>query len=371
VVKLSRLDDFTTGIEDQLSRDLDSGIYGTGFQATLLSGSRSLVCEIQGGTDGCGRPVGRDTLFPIHCAGKPLVAILIAELVAAGALAYDSDLTDCLDTQIDYATVKLGQLLDHSAGLHRATAVQDVRLNEVARQSLAARSMPPQGWDPARHAAYSEVTAWKLLGMVLERSSKKSLPTLVDDLIARVGATGEMYFGFTPCQFEENYSRIGINVAYDGLEVVPCLAERTRRMCVLREPGYSVYASTTGIAKLYAAVMMKVVSDGPSPLRLDRRTALRMTSAARPSRRDRTLQRVCGFGYGFMTQLEEHMFGRRVSAQAFGHSGRNGTCFAFADPVLDLVVSAHWNGIADATTVVDTHRPHLVEKIYRDLQLET
>jgi CubicO group peptidase (beta-lactamase class C family) len=81
---------------------------------------------------------------------------------------------------------------------------------------------------------------------------------------------------------------------------------------------------------------------------------------------DVVLDRVCAYGLGFMTRLEQHAFGDGCSPQSFGHSGHVGTSFAFADPERSLAVGVVFNGIVDYEMAF-VRRRGLLRALYRDL----
>jgi hypothetical protein len=81
---------------------------------------------------------------------------------------------------------------------------------------------------------------------------------------------------------------------------------------------------------------------------------------------DVVLDRVCPYGLGFMTSLEQHAFGDMCGPASFGHSGNVGTSFAFADPDRDLAVGVVFNGLVGYEAAF-LRRRAIVRSLYLDL----
>ena len=83
-------------------------------------------------------------------------------------------------------------------------------------------------------------------------------------------------------------------------------------------------------------------------------------TANEPRRWDRSLKRSCSFGGGWLTDLESHGFGSRLSPSAFASVGLTGMTCCWAEPELDLVVAYHLCGVSDTSITIDWLRPAVV-----------
>ena len=93
------------------------------------------------------------------------------------------------------------------------------------------------------------------------------------------------------------------------------------------------------------------------------------TSTVRPPTYDRVLDRVCPYGLGFMSSLEQHAFGMDCSPESFGHAGYAGASFGFADPARELSVGVIFNGVVGYESAF-LRRRALTRALYADLEEE-
>jgi CubicO group peptidase (beta-lactamase class C family) len=135
-------------------------------------------------------------------------------------------------------------------------------------------------------------------------------------------------------------------------------------------PAHGGYTTARDLARFYDALLERLADSTGSEASNDalpRPDVLRMfCSTARPPVYDEVLDRVCPYGLGFMTELDQHAFGDDCSPSSFGHSGNVGASFAFADPERDVAVGVVFNGLVgyDAAFL---RRKALLRALYLDL----
>lgn len=160
--------------------------------ATLASATAGVLCR------GSTRPVEHESRFHLGSTTKTLTALLVAQLVAEGALRWDTTLGQALEDlgmHDDYRRVSVRQLLLNRSGV---IAMQDstkedpgvsealwqripaelsdgtAQRTEVAR--LALRRAPL--FTPGTRSVYSNV-GWSILGLVAERAAGRSFEELL------------------------------------------------------------------------------------------------------------------------------------------------------------------------------------------------
>jgi CubicO group peptidase (beta-lactamase class C family) len=328
-----------------------------------------VVADVAVGVEATGRPVTPDTLFAVYCAAKPLVALGIARLLDAGCLDLDDDLGTLLPgrTCAGLEPVRLREVLNHTAGLHRHLVITMGFLSPGRREEAVLSTPPPPGWRQGVDAGYSEYGGWHVLGLVIEAVAGAPVGEyLRSEVIEPLGLNGDVYVGMSDGEYAELRSRIGVNFDMRGLEPVPLLMERSDRVCTEWNPSFGGYATMRGLGRLYGR-LLACLGGAPSPL--EAATVGTFTSPQRPEAFDRVLERPCRFGFGFMVDLRHHLVGSWCSERSFGHLGFAGSTFAFADPEHDLVVAMLGDGLLDPGTAVGHRRPALVDGIYRELGL--
>ena len=141
--------------------------------------------------------------------------------------------------------------------------------------------------------------------------------------------------------------------------------ERSERVCTETNPAHGGYSNAGDLATFYSALLAGLSDDG-SPALPSAATLREFCRTVRPPTFDVVLDRVCPYGLGFMTSLDQHAFGEACSPNSFGHSGNVGTSFAFADPDHGLAVGVVLNGLVDYETAF-LRRRALVRALYLDL----
>jgi CubicO group peptidase (beta-lactamase class C family) len=353
-------------LEHALATEAADGALATGGQL-YVSVDNVSVLDLAVGVDGVDRPVDPDTLFAIYCAGKPALAVALATLVDAGELSFDDQVGHIVDRPLpaSQASLRVDTLLTHTAGLHRIDARIYLASSTRQREALLRGSQPPPGWSIGEDVAYSEFAAWHLLALVVESLTGETARDVVRRRVLEPAGVGSDMFvcGMSDAEFDDQRERLGINIYLDGPSTDPILAERTRRLRCISSPTFGNTATARGLGRFYEA-LLRSYRDGGGPLPSH---TLRSLTSRHSHGFDQVLGRRCGYGYGFMVRLEEHLFGRRCSPQAFGHSGYGGMTAAFCDPAHGLVVAYHLNGRVDAESAIGFRRPALVEHIYRSV----
>jgi len=355
-----------SSVEAAVGEELADGRSARAAQMTVsLSGEYLL--QRAWGDDALGRPVTNDTVFAVYCAAKPVIAMGVAALVTDGELSLADRLGNLVEPALPepLAQLTLAALLNHTAGIHVVPGVQYVLAGAGGRESLVRDQRPPRGWDPSRQAGYSEAVAWHLVGRAIETVASEPLGPFIERRVLDPLDVADIYVCADRPTFLGFASRIGVNESLRGSEPSPLLLERTPLFGAAWNPGFGSYSSATGLESFYRGVL--AASAGAVP-EFDPAIVTTFVTDQTGLRDDAILHRPCSYGFGFMTRLSSHFFGRSAAETSFGHSGNVGMTCAFADPEVDLVAAIHFTGLIDGDTSVMYRRPRLVESIYRAIQ---
>ena len=349
-----------------LSGEVADGFFTKGAQVSIRVGPEE-VASLALGSAGTGGPVTPDTVFRVYCTTKPVTALAVAHQLDAGSLELDEPLAEHLPgvAAVADGTVSLRHVLNHTAGVHRPPALQ-VELLPPQRRAAMADSVPrPPGWRVGRDAAYSEWYGWALLGRLLESVTGEPLREHLRRTVLDPLGLHDTWIGMTDDEHRDVLPRLGINYDLRTMRPVPMLVERGARMCGEVNPAHGGYTTARDLSRLYQAVLAGLAgADEPGLPAVP--TLATMTSPARPVVPDAVLGRPCSYGLGFMTELADHVFGRWCSPASFGHSGKVGATFAFADPAHSLAVGVVLNGVVDHESAF-VRRPRLIRAVYEDL----
>jgi CubicO group peptidase (beta-lactamase class C family) len=325
-----------------------------------------VLCDIAVGEAVPGRPALRRTVFSLHCATKPVVAVAVARALEERGLEPSAIVSELLD--LDHpCRLTVGEIVDHVAGLGRPDAYRCNFVNPSELDRLLAPAALLDAAEPGV-AEYSEVAGWSLLAAVLEALTGTSAVDRVAADLAAQGLGDEVWFARdiasredvdtitqeVGCYFDTN---TGLPLLHDTLE------RFWNRSLNLTEGGF---ASISGLGHWYLGVL-EVLKGARRP-GLPSPEYLRRWLASRRGRLpDRRLRRTCSFAGGFMTSLVDHGFGVTPSPQAVGHSGFLGNSFVLADPEGEVVIGLFRNGIpADPQHDVNLLRPIDVARMYQE-----
>ena len=351
-----------------LEQEVRDGLFTRGAQVTVRHRGE-VVLDTALGDAGVGHEVTPETVFRVYCTIKPITAVAVVAMVDRGELDLEEPVVDRLPNLKGLPRdVRVVDLLDHTAGLHRIAAVRMELLSPSKRRDVLERAAPPAGWKVGRDAGYSEYAAWHLLGWMIEDIAGEELRTHLRRRVLDPLGMADTWVGMDDDEYDAVLPRLGVNYDLtDYLQGFPMVMERTPRWCCETNPAHGGYTTARDLATFYDGLLERL--DGGGPDELPSPEALETaTSGVRPRVFDEVLDRECEYGLGFMTDLSHHAFGPVCSPSSFGHSGNVGSSFAFADPEHDLAVAVVFNGIVDSESSF-LRRPAVVGSLYHDLGL--
>jgi CubicO group peptidase (beta-lactamase class C family) len=360
--------DFARTLE-RLEYELEEMQFTRGAQVAVdYRGER--VFDVGLGDAGFGDTVTQEHLFRVYCTIKPVLAVAVAKLVDAGALDLDEPLEPRLpDVTLLRNGVTLQHVLTHTAGLHTLQGIPMEMTPPERRRRVIEKARLPAPWRVGVGAAYSEYAGWTIMGWVVEDVTGEPLREHLRAQLLDPLGLDDTFIGMTAEDYRRVLPRLGVNHDMRGLQSFPMLFERTERVCTETNPAHGGYTTARDLARFYRALLDRLADEGdqatddalPASDVLDE-----FCSTVRAPVYDEVLDRVCPFGLGFMTELDQHAFGDACSPSSFGHSGNVGASFAFADPERDLAVGVVFNGLIghDAAFL---RRRALLRALYLDL----
>lgn len=321
-----------------------------GYQVAVVVDGE-VVLHHAAGVDGLARPMTTNAMTCMYCSAKSLNVVAAAQLVSAGELSLDDRVGDLVAGCSDaVARIEISDLLTHRSGITRPTLIEATTLAECERLKVATRSplvLPPLDRDETR---YTEASEWILLGACIAAAADTPLLKLIESTV--VGRLSlEAHFDINGDAPERR--RVGVSLRQG--RSMPLLLELSDRFAFSGNPGYGGHATMLGQALLIDALRRAAVGSCAS-LDVDEEVAAAFIAAG-PERWDRTFQRRCSLGLGFMTQLRTHGFGGALSDQAFGQAGLTGMTTVVSDPSIRMSAAIHLNGMVGSQTTVGWLRP--------------
>lgn len=160
-----------------------------------------------------GRPAAAATRFRLASVTKPLTAIAVLRLVAAGKVGLDAPICDYFEScPPAWAPVTVAHLLSHSSGLPNYTDFAEFAAVEqqpsTPEQVVARFRDLPLGFTPGSLYHYTN-SNYVLLGQIIERASGQSYPEFMrQELFAPLGMADSGYDpgDFSPLNGTRGYS---------------------------------------------------------------------------------------------------------------------------------------------------------------------
>lgn len=313
------------------------------------------------------------TLAPVFSTGKAVMSLMIATLVERGLVSYDTPIAEVWPAfgQAGKASVTLGQLMSHQAGLPGFTQSADPAIwfdREAVLETLAAQT--PM-WPPGTASGYHPVTIGYLAGEVFRRLDGRTMGTaLREDFAGPFGL--DLWIGLPEAE-HGRVAQLRKPAAPPDLGAIDAVKKAAfldrgsapggrgsaewRKMEI---PSANMHARADALARI-----MSVLATGG---KLDGKTILSPATLAEAGRErihgpDRVLPFDIHWAAGWMRNEGLEIFGS--GAGALGHCGWGGSC-AMADPVTG--VSAAYVMTRQSPHLIGDPRPlRLFEALYRAL----
>jgi CubicO group peptidase (beta-lactamase class C family) len=335
-------------VREAFAANFDGGEVGAACSVTV---DGRVVVDIWGGWADADqrREWSRDTMVNAFSVGKPLVALMLLQLVERGRVELDATADrwwpELLAGQHG-ATVR--DVLCHRAGV---AAIREPLSNEALwswHAMCGAIAATDPWWEPGTGHAYHSNTYGHLVGELARRIDGRLPGTWLREEIAGP-LDADLIWGLTPLERARCADVVWEIDVVGGIEWFSARAETDEeRMIALgysNPPGYSgigvvnseewraaqvpstnLHATARGVARLYTALAAGGAIDGIAVLESD---LLAEATSAQSEGWCPVLEREATFGLGFQPTRPDRPFG--PSLGGFGHFGTGGAV-GFADP---------------------------------------
>ena len=357
-----------------LANFAERGEVGAAF--CLIVGGRVVVDLVGGWADESRRhPWQHDTLVDVYSVGKPLVALLVLQLVDAGRIGLDDPIVSVWPEfgagGKEVATVR--HALCHRAGvpaIRRPLTNDD--LWQWPRMAAALAATDPW-WEPGTRHAYHTNTYGHLVGEVFRRVSQQDCGSGLAEVVTPLAA--DLWFGVPPDQQHRC-----ADVIWGGAGIPPTVDfsalsgdELMTMLGYFNPPGYSSmgvvntaqwrgaqvpstngHGTATGVARLYNALL--------DPGRLLSSDLLAEAVAPQSEGYCPVLGEEVTFGLGFKPTVPRRPFGPHPGS--FGHFGTGGAV-GFADPEAAVAFGYVMNHVIPRWQ--SSRNRALIDAVYRSL----
>ena len=310
-----------------------------------------VVVDLWGGWADSGRSRAwtHDTMVNAFSVGKPVIALMLLQLVERGRVELDAPVVRWWpELQAGQGGATVRDVLCHRAGVPaiREPLADDALWNWHAMCRAIAATEP--WWTPGTRHIYHSNTYGHLVGEVARRIDGRLPGTwLREEIAGPLGA--DLAWGLTRAEQRrcadvvweidvvrgidwyfgraetDEQRMIALGYAnppgYSGIGVVNSAAWRAAQV-----PSTNLHATARGVARLYAALAAGGAVDGVTLLDRD---LLTEATSAQSEGWCPVLEREVSFGLGFQPTRPERRFGPNPGS--FGHFGTGGA-LGFADP---------------------------------------
>jgi CubicO group peptidase (beta-lactamase class C family) len=342
-----------------------------GAQLYVSRGGETVI-DFACGEGRAGVAMRTDSVVQWFSSGKPLTAILIAQLHERGELELDAAVARYIPefAAKGKAAVTLKQVLTHTGGFRSADLIPaDAGWEETIR--LICDAPLEAGWIPGERAGYSTTSGWFLLAEIIQRITKTAFDLYMkDELLDPLGMM-DSWLRLPLAEYRAYGDRLALMHDTAAVKREPAFLQDASGMAQCR-PGSSARGPIRELGRFYEMLLNGGTFNGHRFLTPE--TIQRFTSRQRVGLFDETFQHKLDFGYGFIINSNRYGaktvpygYGMHSGDSAFGHSGAQSSC-AFADPEHELVVAWVCNGTPGERPHQKRHR-EINDAIYEYLEL--
>jgi CubicO group peptidase (beta-lactamase class C family) len=295
-----------------------------------------------------GIPLTSRSLLFLSCAAKPLLTAAVGVLVAREQLSFDDPVAAHLP---EFAVggkerITVEDVLTHSGGF-RAFGRPAPYLQSYETVSRRVLATPLEdGWRPGTDQGYHQETGWYTLAALVERITGRSYPDVVREDVCVPLGMDSTWLTLERAAHAARQDRLAIPSTSDdaGARREPFYV--TRSACGARVPPYGGYGVMRDLARFHEAALAVLSGAGGTGFPVPRPVLARLVESPHGTRYDRTWDRTCAYGRGFLRDLSGHWgFGSEWSPASFGTNGMIGHVYVGADPETGVVVAASLGGL--------------------------
>ena len=338
----SRLPKTWAAIQSGMTRGLQLGVQ------LFVSGDLTPVVDLAIGENQLGEALTGGHMLPWLSAGKPMTAVAVMQLVEEGGLDLDRPVVALIPEfgQQGKESVTTRHLLTHTAGIEAvALGWPGASWDEIIARICAAPLKA--GAVAGDVCAYDPQRSWFILGEIIQRLRGRPVAEVLRSELFEPLGMCDTWLAVPDSRYEEYEPRLGRIYVADAGEL-KMNHSHLRQTVTAPAPGSSCRGPIRELARFYEMLLCGGTWEGRQILGAE--SVRQMTTRHRVAKFDQTFQHTVDFGLGLIINSNQYGantipygFGRRASAESFGHGGSQ-SCIGFADPVHRLAVAAVANG---------------------------
>lgn len=289
-----------------------------------------------------------ETVNPWLSAGKPMTAVLIAQLREAGELDWNDRVIKFIPEFGTHGkeSITVRHLLTHTAGLRHIEALWPEVDWPASIQQICEASLPPN-WVVGESAAYDPGCGWFLLGEIIQRLTGKPFETILQEQLLGPLELRNTRSSISP----ENHNRLQTKLGWmwdrQQGNTTPLDWHQAAR-CVRSSPGSSLRGPIRELGRFYEMLLNQGAAAQGAIISAD--SVRELTSRQRIGKFDETFGHIMDIGYGFLIDSNQYGaakvtygYGRNCSPRTYGHGGSQSSQ-GYCDPEQGLVVAYLFNG---------------------------
>jgi CubicO group peptidase (beta-lactamase class C family) len=329
--------------------------------AIVTTGGRSWSYER--GHDPYGVAFTVDSIWPLYCASKPLVAAAALALERLGELDLDAPLGAIVPWRTSHYVASLtpSAILDHRTDLPDIPGLLAFVMSDEDRWRTVYGA--PGSPHPASHSSYSVFCGYFIIGHVVEYVTGLPLGAAVRALVTDPIGIDDLGFLDTADEHRARADRIVVpsyRSTNGSVATLPATGVRAAAVATRPNAAFGAVGSVRGLAA-FVEHLASARHRTAVPALLSDRFADAMARPFDGPAYDATLRRVSQFRCGFEVDLGAHGFGPSLGADAFGHASEGGGITLLVDPHGDRWVAAAVAVLESDADELRARRERLVE----------
>lgn len=349
-------------VTDLIEQGIARGLHRGAQVVAMIDGEPALDLAL--GEASAGVPMTREHLSLWMSSGKPVTALLVAQLFEEGRLRLDDPVAQVIPefSAQGKEAVTFRHLLTHTAGLRPMLFRYpdegwDGILDAICRMPIE------KDWPLGEKAGYHTQTTWFVLAEAVARLRGKRFGEAAREHLFEPIGMEDSWLGMPEDVAQRYLDEARFSVMHESPKAGAPLEQSvksTKDWLLLPRPGGNAHGPAHELARLYACLLDQPGVPGGEAGRwrgaaiLEPETVALFTRPHRVDMMDQTFRFTMDWGLGFMRNNNRHAphdparvpygFGPYASGDAFGHSGHQSST-AFADPAHGLAVAVLFNGM--------------------------
>jgi CubicO group peptidase (beta-lactamase class C family) len=331
--------------------------------AIVSTGGRSWSYER--GHDPYGVAITLDSVWPLYCASKPLVAAAALALERLGELDLDAPLGGIVPWRTSHYVASLtpSAILDHRTDLPDVPGLLAFVMSDEDRWRTVygARGSPR----PATSSHYSVFCGYFIIGHVIEYVTGLPLGAAVRALVTDPIGIDDVGFLDTVDEHRARADRIVVpsyRSTNGSAATLPATGVRATAVATRPNAAFGAVGSVRGLGAFVEHLAGERRRTAVPAVLSDRFADVMARPFDGPAY-DPTLRRVSQFRCGFEVDLGAHGYGPSLDPDAFGHASEGGGITLLVDPQADRWVAVAVTVLESDADALRVRRECLVERL--------